>query len=135
MTAAGIDLIMARREAAGELTETFKVYYETKVLVEEGSNAGNYVDTEVTVYAAMRGRMKFPSLSVQEREQGAQMPAVQDIIIKVAVGSTPLVKVGHIWRCTASTVDSSLVGREVRTKGLPQAGTVSNHRYPVEAVS
>jgi hypothetical protein len=72
---------------------------------------------------------------VSERSQGDQVPAVQVEHVHVAVDATPNVTVGDMWRCTASTVDASLVGREVRTKGLPQAGQVTAHRYPVEAVS
>lgn len=132
MTAAGIDLVMARREAAGRLTETFDVFYETKVLNE---TTGLYADTEVLVHGAVAGQFKYPSLTVRERAQGAQSPAIQDVLIKVVVGSTPNVEVGHFWRCTGSEVDPSLVGRTVRTKGLPQAGQVTTHRYPVEVVS
>lgn len=123
---------MGRAQAASRFTETFKVFTITRALNE---TTGVYADTETTVYASVIGQFKFPSLSVSERAQGAQVPAVQDVVIKVAVGSTPNVIVGHFWRCTASTVDASLVGRVVRTKGLAQAGQVTSHRYPVEAVS
>lgn len=132
MTILGGVLGMGRAQASQRFTETFKVFRVTQVLNE---TTGLYVDTEVVVYASVAGQLKFPSLTVREREQGAQVPAVQDILIKVAVGSTPLVQIDHLWRCTASTVDVSLVGRVVRTKGLPQAGQVTSHRYPVEAVS
>jgi hypothetical protein len=118
-----------RSQAESRFTETFKAYTVTRT----GPDAdGLYTDTEVTVYAAVAGRWKSPTLTVSEHEQGAQVPAVQDTQIHVAVGSTPLVSVNTMWRVTASTVDASLVGREARTKGLPQAGQVTAHRYPVE---
>lgn len=123
---------MGRAQAASRFTETFKVFRITRTLSE---TTGVYTDTETSVYASVVGQFKFPTLTVAERDQGAQSPAVQDVVIKVAVGSTPNVVVGDLWRCTASTVDSSLVGRVVRTKGLAQAGQVTSHRYPVEAVS
>ena len=47
----------------------------------------------------------------------------------------PDVTVDTLWRVTASTVDPSLVGRVFRTKGLPQAGQVTAHRFPVESVT
>ncbi len=122
-------LRMGRSMAESRFTETFKVFYETKVLNE---STGLYEDTEVTVHDDVPGQFKFPTLTVREREQGGQVPAIQDVLIKVGVGSTPDAEVGHFWRCTASTVDSSLVGRVVRTKGLPQAGQVTSWRYPVE---
>lgn len=131
MTAAGIDLILARREAQGRFTETLEVFTVTRVLGDDG----RYTDTETTVYASVKGRVKFPSMSVRERAQGAQVPAVQDVAVHVAVGATPAVVVNTLWRVTASAADPSLVGRVFRTKGLPQAGQVTAHRYPVEQVS
>lgn len=131
MTLLGGTLGLGRSMIAQRFTETFKVFRVTSVLNED---TGLYVDTEVAVYASVVGQFKFPTLAVREREQGAQVPAVQDVTIKVAVASTPDVEVGHLWRCTASTVDASLVGRVVRTKGLPQAGQVTSWRYPVEQV-
>lgn len=122
---------LGRAQAASRFTETLKVFYETRVL---GSD-GLYTDTEVTVYTGVSGRVKFPSLTVSEREQGSQVPAVQDVQVHVTVGGTPNVVVNHVWEVTASTADSSLVGRQFRTKGLPQAGQVTAWRYPVEQVS
>jgi predicted amidohydrolase YtcJ len=118
-----------RSQAAGRFTETFKVYTVTK---SEPDADGVVVETEVTVYPAVTGRWKSATMNVSEREQGSQVPAVQDTHIHVAVGATPLVGVNTLWRVTASTADPSLVGREARTKGLPQAGQVTAHRYPVE---
>jgi hypothetical protein len=125
-------LSAGRGMAAARFTETFKVYTVTRVLDED---TGLYEDTEVTVYASVAGRVKFPTLTVSERDQGAQTPAVQDVHVHVAVGAAPNAVVNTLWRVTASTGDSSLVGRVFRTKGTPQAGQVTAHRYPVEAVS
>lgn len=131
MTLQGV-LGLGRRQAESRFTETFKVFTETETLNE---STGLYETVEVTLYADLRGRVKFPSLAVSEREQGGQVPAVQDVAVHVAVGSAPLVVVDVLWRVTASDVDSSLVGRVFRTKGLPQAGQVTAHRFPVEQVS
>lgn len=122
---------MGRAQATMRFTETLTVFYTTRVL---GSD-GLYTDTEVPLYSGVAGQVKFPTLTVSEREQGAQVPAVQDVVIKVATASTPNVAVNHLWRVTASTADVSLVGRVFRTKGLPQAGQVTSWRYPVEQVA
>lgn len=136
MTILGTDTLAAlphlREEAESRFTETFDVFTVTRDMDE---TTGVYADTEVNAYTAVAGQVKFPTLTVREREQGAQTPAIQDVILKVAVGSTPNVVVGHLWRCVASMVDPSLVGRVWRTKGDPQAGQVTTHRYPVEQVS
>ena len=125
-------LTMGRRQAEARFTETFKVYTVESVL---DTATGLYADTEVTVYASVLGRVKFPTLTVMEREQGSQVPAVQDVHIHVGVGATPNVVVNVLWRVTASTVDPSLVGRVFRTKGSPQAGQVTAWRFPVESAS
>lgn len=122
----------ARTRTQERFTETLTAYTTTRVLDEE---TGEYTATEVTVHAGVAGEVKYPSLTVRERDQGAQVPAVQDIMIRVAVAATPDVVVGTMWRVTASTSDDSLVGRVFRTKGNPQAGNVTAHRYPVEEVS
>jgi hypothetical protein len=121
-----------RNQAESRFTETFKAYTVENVLDEE---TGLETPTEVTVYASVAGRWKSPTMTVSEREQGAQVPAIQDTHVHVAVGATPLVAVNTMWRVIASTSDPSLVGREARTKGLPQAGQVTAHRYPVEEVN
>lgn len=123
---------MGRAQAEARFTETFMVFTVETVLDEA---TGLETPTEMTVYASVRGRWKSPTLTVSERAQGAQVPAVQDTQIHVAVGATPLVGVSTMWRVTASDADPSLVGREARTKGLPQAGQVTAHRYPVEEVN
>ena len=125
-------LSAGRRQAEARFTETFEVFTVESVLDEE---TGLETPTEVTVYAAVAGRWKSPTMTVSEREQGSQVPASQDTHIHVAVGATPMVGVNTFWRVTASTADASLVGREARTKGLPQAGQVTAHRYPVEEVN
>jgi hypothetical protein len=123
---------MGRAQAEARFTETLKAYTITRT----GPDAdGLYTDTEVTVYAAVSGRVKYPTLTVSEREQGSQVPAVQDVQVHVAVGSTPNVVVNVLWRVTASTADASLVGRVFRTKGEAQAGQVTASRYPVERVT
>lgn len=121
-----------RGEAESRFTETFTAFRSTKVL---NPSTGLYEDTEVVLYAAVPGRVRFPTLTVSEQEQGAQVPAIQDVQVHVAVGATPDVGVGHSWRVDASTADSSLVGREFSVKGLPQAGQTTAHRYPVEQVA
>jgi hypothetical protein len=123
---------MGRRQAEARFTETFAAYTIER---SEPDADGLSTESEVTVYASVAGRVKYPTLTVSEREQGAQVPAVQDVEIHVAVGATPDVTVNVRWRCTASTSDSALVGREFRTKGEPQSGQVTAWRYPVERVT
>lgn len=123
---------MGRAQAEARFTETFKAYTVTK---SEPDAGGVITETEVTVYASVSGRVKYPTLTVSERDQGAQVPAVQDVQIHVAVGATPNVVVNVLWRVLTSTADPALVGRVFRTKGEAQSGQTTAHRYPVERVT
>ena len=122
---------LGRAQAEARFTETFKVFTESRVLNE---TTGVYVTSETALAASVAGRVKFPTLTVAERDQGAQSPAVQDVTVHVAVGSVSA-PVGSFWRVLSSTADPSLVGRVFRTKGAPQAGQVTAHRFPVESVA
>lgn len=117
----------ARAEAEARFTETFTAYTVARVLDESGT----HTDIETALYTGVEGRLKFPSGTVSESSQGGQVRAVQDIEVHVSVGATPNVAVDVLWRITGSTADGSLVGRTFRTKGIPQSGQVSAHRYPV----
>lgn len=121
-----------RARAEHRFTETFTAFTVARVL---DLDTGAHVDTETALYTGVAGRLKFPSMTVSEREQGAQVPASQDIEVHVAVGATPNVKKDVMWRVTASEADVSLAGRTFRTRGVPQSGQVTAHRYPVESVT
>lgn len=125
-------LAAARADAVSRFTETFTAFTTELVL---DPNTGAHTDVETPIYTGVAGSIKFPTMTVSEPEQAGQVPAVQDVEVHVAVGATPNAAVGVSWRITGSTVDTSLIGRVFRTKGLPQAGFVSAHRYPVEVVS
>ncbi|WP_366941696.1 DUF6093 family protein [uncultured Microbacterium sp.] len=119
---------MGRKRAGSRFTETFTAYTVSSVLDEA---TGLYVDAETVLYADVAGHVKFPEMTVSEPGQAGQVMAVQDIEVHVTVGATPGVVVGVLWRVDGSTVDPSLTGRVFRTKGPPQAGQVTAHRYPV----
>lgn len=121
-----------RMQAESRFTETLDVFTIDDVLDE---STGLITPAEVIAYAGVPGRVRYPTLTVSERAQGSQVPAIQDVTIHVAVGATPDVAVNHLWRVTASTSDSALEGRVFRTKGESQAGQVTASRYPVERVT
>lgn len=120
-----------RHAATVRFTETFDVYTEVRTVGEDGRDVVN----ETVLYEDVSGQVKYPSSVVSQRIQGGQVPAVQDTIIKVAVGATPDVVTDVLWRVVSSSVDAALVGRVFRTKGEPQSGQVTAHRYPVERVT
>lgn len=124
-------LRLGRAQAVARFTEVFEVYTTDRVMQPNGL----YFEEETVIHDDVPGRVKYPSLTVAEREQGAQVPAVQDLQIHVAVGATPDAVVNTRWRVKSSTADADLVGSTFRTKGAPQGGQVTAHRYPVEGVS
>ena len=74
--------------------------------------------------------VKYPTLTVSEREIPGSKVAVGDIVIKRPI-TDQIVPVGHWFEVTASISDPSLVGRRYRVRAAPQSGFVTSHRYPV----
>ena len=126
-------LRMGRAQAEARFTETFDFFSESEGPIPEGQIDPSVIETPL--YSDIPGRIKFPSLNVSDREQAGQLVAVQSPEVHVAVGATPNVKTDHFARCTASTVDPSLVGRKVRIAGMPVGGQVTATRYPVSEAS
>ena len=126
-------LAMGRVQAVARFTETFTFFSESYTPPPEGEIDPVLVPTNL--YVGVLGRVKFPSLTVSERDQAGQLLAVQSSEVHVGVGATPNVLPDHFCRVTASTVDSSLVGRKFRIAGFPASGQTTAHRYPVSEAS
>ena len=126
-------LAMGRTQAVARFTETFTFFSESYSAPADGQV--DPVLTETNLYVGVLGRVKFPSLAVSERDQGGQLLTVQSPEVHVGVGATPNVRADHFCRVTASTVDSSLVGRKFRITGFPASGQTTAHRYPVSEAS
>jgi hypothetical protein len=124
-------LAMGRAQAESRMTETI--------------TAGPFVETiDPSTLATVRtitttsytgpARVKYPTLTVSERDSGGQQYAAVDIVVSVPM-SGARIPVGALVTVTASTVDGSLVAREFRVKASAQSGQVTAHRYPVEELS
>ena len=124
-------LRLLRREAESRFTETFTFTRGASI------NDANGVptNTEAVIYAGVKGRIKFTSQVVSDRQHGGQLVAVQQRRVDVGVGATPEVREGDFATITASDIDPGLVGRRVRVDGLPDSGQVTAWRYPVTEVS
>lgn len=121
-----------REFVADGFSETFDFFYVTTGVIPDGEI--DPVDVETIVHGDIPGLLKSHTIQVSDREAAGQLVGVQQLMVKVGVDSTPDVREGHFCRCTASTVDASLVGRVVRIAGWPQGGQTTSHRYPVEEV-
>lgn len=89
-------------------------------------------ETEYTVRADQAGPalVKYPTLTVSERDIPGSRVAIGDVVVKRPI-SAPVSPVGHWFEVIASSSDPSLIGRRYRIKSAPQSGQVSSHRYPV----
>lgn len=125
MSVAGV-LRMGRAQTEGNMSETVKA--GPLVLVEDPVTLENIRSVQADQTGP--GQVKYPTLTVSEREIPGAQVAVGDIMIKRPLGE-PTVPVGHYFEVLASTDDASLVGRRYRVKAAPQAGQVTAHRYPV----
>lgn len=121
---------MGRSLAESRMTETV-----SGGVWEDGTNE-NLEPTRVLVdeHYAGKGRIKYPSLSVSDVSEPSQPVGVQEPYLSVPTGSTALVE-GDEVEVSASTADSSLVGRRYTVMGAPQAGQTTSLRYPLKELS
>lgn len=119
-------LRMGRARTEGNMTETLKS--GPLVQIEDPDT----LEMIQTVQADQQGigQVKYPTLTVSEREIPGEQVAVGDILIKRPIDEQ-IVPVGHYFEVLSSLVDQSLVGRRYRVKAAPQGGQVTAHRYPV----
>ena len=87
--------------------------------------------TEIYTGAAL---VKYPTLTVSEREAGGRQYAAGDIVVKLPIGAF-LLPLDTVIIVDDSSADPSMIGREYRVKARPQSGQVTSHRYPVEETS
>ena len=117
-----------RAQAESRMSET------VQVTTTEKQDTGGFDPEQVpTTHYSGRARVKFASQVVSDREVAGQFPVVQSVELHLPSGT--VVPRGSVAEVTASTADSSLVGRRFTVTGLPQAGQTTAARYPVEVVS
>ena len=120
-----------RRMANARMTETVTVTTTAPGEVMDEST-GTYPDVIVSHYGGV-ARIKYPTLTVSESTPVGQTLAAQDVTLHLPVGLASQVQVDDVVTVTASTVDTDLVGRVYRIKGLAQAGQTTAHRFPLES--
>ena len=123
-------LSMGRAQAEARMTETVKAGPLVRV---EDPTTLEMVDT-VRADQVGPALVKYPTLTVSEREVPGAQFGVADIVVKRPV-TAPVLPVGQWFEVTASASDPSLVGRRFRVKAAPQSGQVTSHRYPVSEES
>ncbi len=126
-----VDLVSARAETESRMTETLTIGAETFATDQVTGDAVRSVADPV--YSDI-GQIVFPSTVVSERDTQGQHVATTSPMLKLPTSVGGVVK-GHVVRVTASSSDSTLVGRWFRVKSLPQSGQVTAHRYPLEEVT
>jgi hypothetical protein len=124
-------LSMGRAQAKTRMTETvtcgpFTVSVNTETLAT--------TRTVTSVSYAGVAQVKYPTLTVSEREAGAQQYATGHVELKVPI-TAPRIPINALVVVTASTVDGLLVAREYRVRAAPQSGQVTAHRYPLEELT
>ena len=123
-------LRMGRAQADANMTETIKSGPLVSIQDPNSLELVKSVQSDATGPALV----KYPTLTISEREIPGVQVAVGDIVVKRPI-SEAIVPVGHYFEVTASLADPSLVGRRYRVKAPPQSGQVTSHRYPVSEES
>jgi hypothetical protein len=121
---------MGRKQALTLMTETITAGPFTETV---NASLQTVRTITATSYAGV-ARVKYPTLTVSERNPVGQQVAATDIMVGVPI-TAPRIPTGALIVVNASTVDGLLVSREFRVKAAPQGGQVTSHRYPVEELS
>lgn len=91
--------------------------------------------TTVTSHYEGKGRIKSLRLTVSEASASGQALASQDLSLHLPVGFAGDVATGDVVTVVTSDADPDLPGRKFRIRGMAQAGQVTAHRFPIEALS
>lgn len=122
---------MGRMLAEARMTETVTVG-----VYQDGTDAATGEPTRVLVeqHYAGPGRIKYPSLGVTPANSPSLDAAAQVPYLSVT-SDEATIQVGDEVHVTASTADSSLVGRTFKVEGRPQSGQTTSHRFPLIQLS
>lgn len=123
---------MGRAAAELRMTETFRIF-EVTGSTTDPDNDLQVVDVEVDRYVGI-GRWVFRSSVVSDVDVASQLVTSQSERVDLPAG-TDSVGPGMFGVCTASAVDSTLVGRRFRVEGMPAAGQTTAARFPVVEVT
>lgn len=120
-----------RAEAESRMTETIRA---GRFTLTTDPVTGDPVRTLIEERYVGIAEIKDTSMVVSERVAASQLVLTQNPVGKLPVAAAILLE-GDEIEVTASTADAALVDRVYRVAGLPQAGNVTAHRYPLEANS
>lgn len=123
----GSALTLGRAMAERRMTETVKV---GKLDLKSDETTNKPSKSIPSPRYADKGRIKYESLAVSERDGPGQPVSTQTPFLSVPTG-TALFPEGDAVQVTASLVDGALVDRWYRIAGAPQAGQTTSLRYPL----
>ncbi|MFZ4843950.1 DUF6093 family protein [Mycetocola saprophilus] len=123
---------MGRRLAVARMSETVEIGVEV-----EGPPDPVTLEPTNVMEVHYRGpaRWKYPNLASFDRNAGGQQFTEQTLMVHLPTGAATEVATDDTVIVTASTADTSLIGRRGRIAGRPQSGQTTAHRYPVEELS
>jgi len=131
MTAAGIDLLMARREAESEM-------HETCTITKPGEKVWNpdtlqYDETTVTTYTG-RCKLRFGKVQARRGEAEGQLFVEQSATLSLPFSEPTAADVGkdQTVTITASDDDDALVGLVVQTVKAVRQTNATARRFQVK---
>ncbi|MEY4081474.1 MAG: hypothetical protein RL430_1904 [Actinomycetota bacterium] len=133
MTAAGIDLLLARREAESEMRETCTVTAAGAGSPGEWNPVTLQHDAPdaATVYTG-KCKVRFGNTRARQGEAGGQLYAEQDLTISFPVeGTTSIVK-DCVVEITGSADDAALVGAKFRITASRAQSNATSRRLPAK---
>jgi hypothetical protein len=133
MTAAAIDLLLARRAAESEMRERCVI-----VDPEGGAKVWNPTtlryDTTTAVIYEGRCKIRFGKVGVRQGETAGQLYAEQDATLSLPFSEPTSgdVRKDHVATITAAENDPALVGVTVTLKAARMQSNATSRRFPIK---
>lgn len=133
MTAADIDLALARREAESEMRDTCTIVDPDGTSSVWNEETLQYDEVPATIYTG-KCKVRFGNVGIRQGEQADQLFMQQDATLSLPIsapGSAAVAK-DHIVTITASATDDALVGVKFKVGAARRHSNATSRRFPIE---
>lgn len=133
MTAADIDLALARREAESEMRDACTIVDPAGASQVWNPVTLQYDTVDATVYTG-KCKVRFGNTGVRQGEQAGQLFIEQSATLSLpidAAGSADVRK-NHVATITASATDAALVGVKLTIEAPRRQSNATSRRFPVK---
>lgn len=135
MTAAAIDLLMARREAESEMTDTCVITTGNLTRGEWNDEILDYDSATPEVSYEGPCKVRFGRVGARASEVAGQVLVEQEPYLSLPMGTSGAVRKDHVATITASQTDPALVGALFKITAARHQTNATSRKFPVKETS